>query len=103
LPKDLEALSRPITYLCWKIISIDRRSHSAVIFLDVSPAIAVNTADQEVTWFFLFLSQQLQTAPAHPRSVVDALPCLKRFFQIQNHGHHALFGRCGLRRFHRKL
>jgi len=50
LPDDLEALSRPVTYLSWKISSTDGRSHSAAVLLDVSPAIAVNTADQEMTW-----------------------------------------------------
>lgn len=50
LPGDLEALSRPVTYLSWKISSMDGRSHSAAVFLDVSPTIAVNTADQEVMW-----------------------------------------------------
>jgi hypothetical protein len=50
LPQDLDALSRPVTYLSWDLKSIDGRAHSANILLDVSPRIAVNSEDQEVTW-----------------------------------------------------
>jgi hypothetical protein len=50
LPGDLEVLSRPVTYLSWKLSSIDGKPHSAAVLLDVSPTIAVNTPDQEVTW-----------------------------------------------------
>lgn len=50
LPGDLEVLSRPVTYLTWTVNSTDQKPHSVSILLDVSPAIAVNTPDQEVTW-----------------------------------------------------
>ena len=49
-PRDLDVLSRPVTYLSWTARSTDGRKHSANVVLDVSPAIAVNSADQEVTW-----------------------------------------------------
>ena len=49
-PGDLEALSRPVTYLTWTATSIDQKQHSVAILLDVNPVIAVNTPDQEVTW-----------------------------------------------------
>jgi hypothetical protein len=49
-PGDLDVLSRPVTYLMWTVNSIDQKPHSVAILLDVSPTIAVNTADQEVTW-----------------------------------------------------
>jgi Domain of unknown function (DUF4965)/Domain of unknown function (DUF1793)/Domain of unknown function (DUF5127)/Domain of unknown function (DUF4964) len=50
LPRDLEALSRPVNYLTWKIGSTDGRPHAVDLLLDVSPRVAVNTEDQEVTW-----------------------------------------------------
>ena len=50
LPQDLEALSRPVDYLTWKISSSDGRPHSVNLLLDVNPRVAVNTDDEEVTW-----------------------------------------------------
>jgi len=50
LPNDLEILTRPVTYLTWTLSSTDGRPHSAAVLIDVSPMIAVNSADQEVTW-----------------------------------------------------
>jgi hypothetical protein len=50
LPQDLEALSRPVTYLSWSMRSTDGRPHAATILLDVDPRVAVNSEDQEVTW-----------------------------------------------------
>src|SRR6202789_3044581 len=50
LPQDLEALSRPVDYLTWKISSSDGRPHSVSVLLDVNPRVAVNTDDEEVTW-----------------------------------------------------
>ena len=50
LPQDLEALSRPVDYLTWNITSTDGRSHAVDLLLDVSPRIAVNTDDEDVTW-----------------------------------------------------
>ncbi len=50
LPQDLEALSRPVDYLTWKISSSDGRPHSVSLLLDVNPRVAVNTDDEEVTW-----------------------------------------------------
>jgi Domain of unknown function (DUF4965)/Domain of unknown function (DUF1793)/Domain of unknown function (DUF5127)/Domain of unknown function (DUF4964) len=49
-PRDLDTLSRPVTYLSWAVRSTDGRSHSVNIFLDVSPRVAVNSDDEEVTW-----------------------------------------------------
>ena len=50
LLRDLDVLSRPVTYLSWTLRSTDGRAHAANVLLDVSPTIAVNSADQEVTW-----------------------------------------------------
>ena len=49
-PADLDLLSRPVTYLDWKIWSVDTRKHSVSLLLDVDPLIAVNTDNQPVTW-----------------------------------------------------
>src|ERR1700733_356483 len=50
LPQDLEALSRPVDYLTWQISSSDGHTHSIRLLLDVSPRVAVNSDDEEVTW-----------------------------------------------------
>jgi hypothetical protein len=50
LPQDLDALSRPVTYVSWCIRSTDGHPHSVTVLLDVSPGIAVNTDDEDVTW-----------------------------------------------------
>jgi glutaminase A-like protein/uncharacterized protein DUF5127/uncharacterized protein DUF4964 len=49
-PNDLDALSRPVDYLTWSITSTDSRPHAVDLLLDVSPVIAVDTNDQDVTW-----------------------------------------------------
>jgi hypothetical protein len=50
LPKDLDTLARPVTYLTWEVSSTDARPHSVILLIDVSPRIAVDSDDQEVTW-----------------------------------------------------
>ena len=47
-PKDLDILSRPVTYLTFS--ATGRASHEVSVLIDVDPVIAVNTADQPVTW-----------------------------------------------------
>jgi hypothetical protein len=47
-PQDLDILSRPVTYLT--MTATGRGEHDVSILLDVDPVIAVNTADQAVTW-----------------------------------------------------
>jgi hypothetical protein len=49
-PNDLDALSRPVDYLTWNITSTDGRAHAVDLLLDVSPVVAVDTNDQDVTW-----------------------------------------------------
>ena len=49
-PKDLDVLSRPVTYLSWAAHATDRGTHKVELLLDVSPEIAVNEDSQEVTW-----------------------------------------------------
>ena len=48
LPKDLDILSRPVTYLT--MTATGENAHELSVLLDVDPVIAVNTADEAVTW-----------------------------------------------------
>ncbi len=48
LPKDLDILSRPVTYLTFN--ATGDGSHDVSVLLDVDPVIAVNTPDEAVTW-----------------------------------------------------
>ena len=47
-PKDLDTLSRPVTYLTFTASGAG--DHDLSILLDVDPVVAVNTADEDVTW-----------------------------------------------------
>ena len=47
-PKDLDVLSRPVTYLT--LTATGQGEHEITILIDVDPVIAVNSADQAVTW-----------------------------------------------------
>ena len=48
LPHDLDALSRPVTYL--SLTASSDRPHTVSALIDVDPIIAVNAADEPVTW-----------------------------------------------------
>lgn len=50
LLQNLDILSRPVTYLSWQVHATDAQSHDVTLYLDVAPAIAVNTPDQKVIW-----------------------------------------------------
>jgi len=45
---DLDVLSRPVTYLTWKVHSSDGTSHGVSVLLDVDPLIAVNDRGEQV-------------------------------------------------------
>jgi hypothetical protein len=47
-PKDLDALSRPVTYLT--VSAKGEGDHEVSVLIDVDPVIAVNSADEAVTW-----------------------------------------------------
>lgn len=47
-PKDLDILSRPVTYLT--VTASGDGGHTVSVLLDVDPVIAVNSADEAVTW-----------------------------------------------------
>jgi hypothetical protein len=46
-PKDLDILSRPVTYLT---VTATGEGHDVSVLVDVDPVIAVNTPDEAVTW-----------------------------------------------------
>ncbi|HEX8150166.1 MAG TPA: DUF4965 domain-containing protein [Pyrinomonadaceae bacterium] len=50
LPEDLEVMSRPVTYLTWEARATDGRPHRVSLYFDCTAELAVNTADQRVTW-----------------------------------------------------
>ncbi len=47
-PKDLDVLSRPVTYLT--ISAKGQGEHEVSVLIDVDPVIAVNSSDEPVTW-----------------------------------------------------
>jgi hypothetical protein len=50
LPSDLDLLARPVTYLTWEVASNDGVAHAVQVDVGVGGELAVNTADQPVTW-----------------------------------------------------
>ena len=50
LPKDLDVLSRPVSYLVWNVRSTDGRQHDVAAYFDASAMLAVNTPEQSVEW-----------------------------------------------------
>jgi hypothetical protein len=49
-PRDLDVMSRPVTYLSWSAISTDGKPHEVELLLDVDANVAVNDSTQPVTW-----------------------------------------------------
>ena len=50
LPRDLDVLSRPLTYLSWTVRSVDGRAHSVRIAVSASAQLAVNDEQEPVVW-----------------------------------------------------
>ncbi|HEX3008734.1 MAG TPA: DUF5127 domain-containing protein, partial [Bacteroidales bacterium] len=50
LVSDLDILSRPVTYLSWKISSNDGKNHDVQLYFDCSGVVALNTDDQTLVW-----------------------------------------------------
>jgi hypothetical protein len=48
LPSDLPLLSRPVTYITWRVSSTDGKPHKVQVYFDCGAEIAVNTPDQKV-------------------------------------------------------
>jgi len=49
-PDNLDALSRPVTYVYCEIFSRDGKPHEGAFYFDAGAEIAVNTPDQQVEW-----------------------------------------------------
>ena len=50
LPHDLDALTRPLSYLTWNVRSVDGARHDVSVYDSASSQLSVNTLDQSVTW-----------------------------------------------------
>ncbi len=50
LPQEIDVLSRPVTYLTWKVYSVDGKQHRVEIYFDNSAELVVNTPDEAVSW-----------------------------------------------------
>ncbi|SPE26925.1 Glutaminase [Candidatus Sulfopaludibacter sp. SbA6] len=48
LPEDLDVLSRPLTYIDWRISATDGREHEAALYFEAASDLVVNTTDQPV-------------------------------------------------------
>jgi hypothetical protein len=50
LIKDIDVLSRPVTYITWKVVSADNKTHDVRIYFDCGSELAVNKTEQMITW-----------------------------------------------------
>jgi hypothetical protein len=50
LPHDLDVLARPVTYLTWRVRSIDGKPHDVSIYYDNTAELVVNTPNEAVEW-----------------------------------------------------
>jgi hypothetical protein len=50
LPQDLDVLSRPLTYLTWKVRSVDGQPHAVQLYFAASALLAVNDEHEGVVW-----------------------------------------------------
>ncbi len=50
LPRNLDALSRPVNYISWKLSSRDSETVPVDLFFSASGTLAVNSPDQQITW-----------------------------------------------------
>jgi len=48
LPDDLDVLSRPLTYIDWRVASTDGKEHDVSVYFEAGSDLAVNTPDQQV-------------------------------------------------------
>jgi len=72
IPSDLDLLSRPVTYLTWKVQSTDGHPHQIDIYFDAGAEISVNTRDQPVVWSrFRLDGQQVLRVGSRQQSVLE--------------------------------
>ena len=50
LPSKLDLFGRPVSYIHWKINSIDGKSHEVQLYMDAGGEIAVNDPEQSIKW-----------------------------------------------------
>jgi hypothetical protein len=50
LVKDIDILSRPVTYIGWKIESADKKAHTIQVYFDCGAELSVNKTDQAIGW-----------------------------------------------------
>ncbi len=50
LPSDLDLMSWPVTYLTWKVRSVDGKQHQVSLEYDNTAQLVVNTDDEPVEW-----------------------------------------------------
>jgi hypothetical protein len=50
LPRNLDVLSRPVTYLTWDVLAADGARHDVALYFDAAAPLVVNTPEQSVTW-----------------------------------------------------
>ena len=50
LPRQLDVLSRPVSYLTWETHSLDGKQHQVEIYFDDTAELVVNTPDEPVAW-----------------------------------------------------
>lgn len=50
LARQIDVLSRPVTYLTWEVHSLDGKHHQVEIYFDNSAELVVNTPDEAVNW-----------------------------------------------------
>lgn len=50
LPRSISILSRPVTYLTWRVHSLDGKQHKVQIYYDNTAELVVNKPDELVTW-----------------------------------------------------
>jgi hypothetical protein len=68
LPEDLDALSRPVTYLTYQLVAVDNIPHPVQIFFDASAEIAVNDKNQECDWAEKIVSGDLRALKVGSRT-----------------------------------
>lgn len=50
LPYDLDAYSRPLSYITWSVRSVDKTPHAVTVYDSVSGLLTVNRPDEPVVW-----------------------------------------------------